>query len=287
MHVRLRLTGLLQMTSRISKVVAACASAVASLVPLYQMLSSGPAGSPPKQELLQGVLTTRLGEYRCRDLPDASRICLNTDSFVKYNINGMARNFEVVSGEVSFVVRSDPRPFEVLAGSVLIRDVSTAFDVFKTRKSTKVTVVDGRIRVMAPVKIESRIKFDLTEADDSWQQAPEYHRLQQVEFDEASATLRSRPALNEQRLTQMLAWQKGRIDLNGRSLDEALTEFSRYQPVTRFKYADNSIGKITVGGSMEFTNLNDFLQAVEHEFHVKYAITEVNGNQVVYLSRRP
>jgi ferric-dicitrate binding protein FerR (iron transport regulator) len=276
----------LQMTSRICKVVAACASAIAGLVPLYQMFLNGPANSPPANELSHGHLSTKLGEYHCFVLADSSEACLNTDSLVKVDINSTARHIEVVSGEVSFVVHKDSRPFDVLAGSVLIHDVSTAFDVLKTRKSTQVTVVQGSIRVMAPVKIDSRIKFDLAQADDGWQRAPEYHRLQQIEFDEAAGTLRSRPALTETRLAQMLAWKKGRIDLNGRSLEEALSEFSRYQSVTRFKYADSSIGKIIVGGSMEFTNLDDFLQAVQHEFHVHYRITYVDGDQVVRLSRQ-
>jgi ferric-dicitrate binding protein FerR (iron transport regulator) len=121
-----------------------------------------------------------------------------------------------VSGEASFVVRKDKsRLFNVLSGAMLIHDLSTSFDVYRKRNSTQVTVIEGRIRIIAPINKESRLKFDLAEADSAWKAAPEFHRLQQVEFDEATGTLHVLPALTEQGLAQLLAWRQGRIDLNG------------------------------------------------------------------------
>ena len=234
-----------------------------------------------------GERRTRLGEYRCEKLPDESQVCLNTNSVIRYTFNRSIRNIELVSGEASFVVRTDKgRAFDVLSGGTLIHDLSTSFDVYKKRNSTQVTVTEGRIRIIAPINAESRLKFDLAEADSAWSAAPEYHRLQQLEFDEATGALHVLPALTEQGLAQLLAWRQGRIDLTGRTLGEALNEFSRYQPIAGFNYSDKSLSEIRVGGDMEFNHLDDFLDALEREFHIHHTITGTGGNTVITLSRQ-
>jgi ferric-dicitrate binding protein FerR (iron transport regulator) len=205
---------------------------------------------------------------------------------IRYTFSRSTRNIELVSGEACFVVRTERRPFNVLSGGALIRDLSTSFDVYKKRHSTQVTVIEGRIRIMAPLDSESRLKFDLAEADGTWKVAPEFHRLQQVEFDEATGTLSVLPVLTEQRLSQLLAWRRGRLDLTARTLPEALGEFSRYQPISRFSYSDKSFNELRVGGNMGVTNLDDFLDALEREFHIYHTKTSADGNTVVTLSRQ-
>jgi transmembrane sensor len=250
-------------------------------------ITINPNSHTPGNPTLTGSVITKLGEYRCEKLPDESQVCLNTNSAIRYIFNRSTRNIELVSGEASFVVRKDTsRPFNVLGGGALIRDLSTSFDVYRRRNSTKVTVIQGRIRIIAPINSESRVRFDLAEADSAWKAAPEFHRLQQMEFDNATGSLHLLPALTEERLSQLLAWREGRIDLNARTLAEALEEFSRYQPIAKFIYSDKSISKIRVGGSMEFTNLDGFLAALENTFHIYHTTTGTDGNTVIILSRQ-
>lgn len=93
-----------------------------------------------------GSYSTRLGEHLCQHLPDDSQVCLNTNSAIRYSFSRNTRNVEVVSGEVSFTVRSDStRPFNVLAGDALVHDLSTSFNVYRKPDSTLVTVIDGRV----------------------------------------------------------------------------------------------------------------------------------------------
>ena len=239
------------------------------------------------EQKLSGSLSTRIGEYRCEKLPDESDVCLNTNSFVHYTFSRDARNVELLAGEASFVVRRDKnRPFDVLSGDALIHDISTSFDVYKKRGSTQVTVIDGLIRVVAPIRPELRFKFDHAEANNAWKIAPEFHKLQQLEFDDATRTLRVRSDLSDLQLSQRLAWRKGRIDLTELTLGEALDEFSRYQPDTSFEYSDKSLSHIRVAGSMGSGRLDDFLYALEHEFHIRHTITKTGEDTVITLSRQ-
>lgn len=224
---------------------------------------------------LKGAFTTRLGEHRCEKLPDGSDICLNTKTTVRFSFGSNGRNVELVAGEASFVVRADRRPFDVLAGGLLIRDVSTAFDVYKKGDSTLTTVVDGKVQVV-PIN-----------AGSGWKTAPEFHRLQQIEFDEATGTLHARTTLTENGLSQVMAWQRGRIDLTGRRLDEVLEEFARYQPIERFHFQDELLREVRMGGELETTNLKDFLDTLKALNGIQYSLTrDPDGQMTVNLSRR-
>jgi ferric-dicitrate binding protein FerR (iron transport regulator) len=127
----------------------------------------------------------------------------------------------------------------------------------------------------------------LAETDSAWKTAPEFHRLQQLEFDEATGTLLVRKDLSESRLAQILAYQRGRIDLTDRTLEEALEEFSRYQPITRFEYSDRSIGKLIVNTNLDFTDLDGLLTALQQEFKVYHTKAGTGTDTVVTLSRHP
>lgn len=250
-----------------------------------------PLNHPAVTDLTQaGAYSTRLGQHLCQSLPDDSQVCLNTNTLIRYSFNGNTRNVEVVSGEASFRVRSDTtRPFNVMAGGAVIHDLSTSFDVYKKQGSTLVTVIDGRVRIAAPIGIDTRTKFLQATVANAWQSAPEYKRLQQIEFDEATGQLREPHELTEDRLEQLLAWHRGRIILNGRTLGEALEEFSRYQPPDQFefKFQDPQLRRIVVGGDMEATNLMDFLDAVDHEFAIRHRLKKrADGKIAVMLSRQ-
>jgi transmembrane sensor len=242
------------------------------------------AGKSVADMPLTGSFATLRGEAHCHQLPDGSEVCLNTNSHVNYTFGRSTRNIELVTGEASFVVRNDPRPFDVVSGSLLIHDLSTSFEVYQKSHSTQVTVLQGRVKVIAPINEATRDKFNSAEAESAWKRGLEIRKFEQVEFYEFSQTLHVRPPLNEPRLAQLLAWQQGRIDLNDRTMGEALDEFSRYQPINKFSYTDPSIRTLHVGGSLEFARLDDFLAGIEHEFHIRHSIMGSGGSAVVLLS---
>ena len=261
---------------------AACGTAI-----MFYLIFAASNGKSPQHSTLTGAYATQRGEHRCETLPDSSRVCLNTKTMVRYTFNQETRNVELVSGEASFTVKSDEhRPFDVLSGGLLIHDLSTGFDIYKKTRSTLVTVTDGRVKVMAPIDNASLRKFNHVQAESAWKAAPEYHRFQQIEFDEVTGTLHERRTLTEQGLSQLLAWQTGLIDLNGRTIGEALEEFSRYQPIENFKFQDEALRALRAGGLLQSTSLNDFLDSLEPVYQIHHTVTKgADGNTVITLSR--
>jgi len=252
----------------------------------FLLQSAGDHRNPVVEDrALTGSFATQLGEHRRENLPDGTAVLLNTNTFVRYAFDQHGRHVELVSGEAAFlqVPKDAGRPFDVRSGGVVVRDIGTSFDVYRKRASTLVTVIEGRVKVAGTAPLGSG--SDAGDAESAWKSAPVYQRLQQIEFDEATQTLHERRSLTEQRLSQLLSWQRGRLDLNRMTLEQALAEFSRYQPIDTFRYQDPSLRSIRMGGELGATNLMDFLDSLEHVFNIHHIVTKgSDGKTLVTFS---
>lgn len=95
--------------------------------------------------------TTDVGQRRSVILPDGSTVLLDSRSSLRVDFTAATRQVELVQGQALFAVLHDPRkPFLVRAGGTVIRDIGTQFDVKQRSDDTVVTVVEGRVAVVAP-----------------------------------------------------------------------------------------------------------------------------------------
>lgn len=239
----------------------------------------------PPERSQTGAYSTQRGEHRCRKLPESSEVCLNTGTTVRYVFTESKRYLEVVTGEATFTVHHEPRPFEVLSNNMLIRDVSTKFDVYRRSDSTLLTIIDGSVKVLARSGDQARPE---SETESVWKSAPQFHRLQQIEYDESSRALYQRAPLTDQGLSQFMAWQRGELDLTNMPLWAVLQELSRYQPTdSTFIWQDKEMRQLRLGGLLKSTNMGDFLVWLEHEHGIRHKIAGgANGKRVITLSRR-
>lgn len=242
---------------------------------------------PPTERPVTGSLSTVKGEHHCWKLPDSSEACLNTATVVHYSFTRRARNLEIEAGEATITVHGDERPFEVLSGSMLIRDLSTSFNVRKKEGATVLTVVDGRVKVMAPVDTRLHQQFVLAEPEPGWNAALEFQSPQQLEFDEATESLHERPPLSKDQISQLLAWHHGRLDLTSKRLIEALDEISRFQGVDEFNVPDPVLRQLPLDGDCDPTDLRGFLRALSGKYGIRYSFSHAaDGRTTVNLTRQ-
>jgi transmembrane sensor len=94
---------------------------------------------------------TDVGQQRTVQLSDGSSIEINSKSQVRVLFSKNERNVELIRGQALFRVAKDPaRPFVVRSDGTRVRAVGTQFDVYKKASGTTVTVVEGRVAVLAP-----------------------------------------------------------------------------------------------------------------------------------------
>ncbi len=94
------------------------------------------------------VYSTGVGEQRIVRLKDGSLLHLNTHSRVEVDFSDRARRLELLEGEALFnVARDTARPFQVTTRSAVVVALGTQFNVYEQRGRTKVSVLEGRVRV--------------------------------------------------------------------------------------------------------------------------------------------
>ena len=276
----------IRVSGNVSKAVIGIIGAMAVTGVIVQLVMTEREDSTGRLQI--GTFKTARGEHRCFDLPDRSRACLNTDSMLRFTYSIRARNIELLSGESLLTVAPDKRRFAALSNRFLTVDLSTQFLLRKTGTGTLMTVTVGAVRVTStPLDTAMLTAFEHGSAKPASKADREYHRLDQVEFDDVTGTLHERFALTEQGLTQRLAWQRGRIGVTGLSLDEAFSELGRYQRIDVVDIKDPALRKVRLGGEIDTSGLKDFLRSLEVLYRVHSNIeTAADGKTTVTLSRR-
>src|SRR3546814_1494012 len=107
-----------------------------------KIANGGTAGGNSSQ------LQSKLGEIREVQLPDGSRVTLDTDRLVLTKFDRDMRDVRLVRGRARFNVEKDNRPFVVAAGTGTIPALGKSFDVGLARdERVTVPLFEGAVAV--------------------------------------------------------------------------------------------------------------------------------------------
>jgi transmembrane sensor len=184
---------------------------------------------------------TKVGEQRSALLADGSRITLNTASKIEVRLQADHRVVRLLQGEVLFEVAHDAqRPFEVQAGNVVVRAVGTQFDIDQRATRTAVTVVEGRVAMIA--------------ADSRTGNLPVLSAGDRVVVHSGG------PGALEHNvnLAEATAWTQHQLVFHHRPLGEVADEFNRYN-VGRIEIRNPSLRKQEVTGTFRSNDVASFV----------------------------
>lgn len=209
---------------------------------------------------------TAIGERRVVVLSDNSRIELNTDSKVVVRYRKGVREVKLVRGEAVFEAAPDARPFVIKAADAVMQaDAATEMAVRLRSDGAAVTVKRGAV-ALDPEPAERKDELRLTAG---------------VAAIYTSAGSRSR-AVSDSEIDRALAWRQGAIALNGQSLEQAVTEFNRYNR-QQIRISDPSISGLRLAGYFQTTEPRSFVAAVTDAFPVR---ASEGADGAIRLSRR-
>ncbi|MCX5464179.1 FecR family protein [Alcaligenes parafaecalis] len=178
----------------------------------------------------QRLLTARGGRQQF-DLPDGSRLDLNTDTELNIAFYESRRSVELLRGEALFAVHSDKsRPFSVEAGEAHVLVTGTQFNVRREADKVTVAVREGSVQ-LSTGPWWRRERASLTAGQVS------------------SAVQSSLTPLSQERVEAITAWQQGRIVFRDVPLATVASELSRYldQPL---RVLDPQIAKLRISGTL-------------------------------------
>lgn len=204
---------------------------------------------------------TNIGEQRTVVLADESAIKLNTDTKLLVDYSKTARHVALKQGEAYFSVAKDSiRPFEVAAGSGLIRAVGTAFAVTVNNDQITVAVLEGVVKV----------KPNRSGSAQNTPEEYEVSRGESITYWESGATAQV-VAADARRIN---AWRAGKLDFDSARLADAIAEYNRYTK-KKILIGNDQIKEVAVSGVFDIGDTPAFLFLLQHSLNLK--ITEHPG----------
>jgi transmembrane sensor len=184
----------------------------------------------------QPTYTADVGEQRSIRLSDGSTVTLNSRSKLRVRFTNEQRTVELLQGEALFhVAKNAARPFVVRADGTSVRAVGTQFDVNKGRESTIVTVVEGKVAVLAdavllPVPIEAPTNPANPSGGDAIVRPPRGTAVPILlsAGEQLRVVSGVAPQPTKANLSTATAWTQGQVVLESASLTEVAEQFNRY-----------------------------------------------------------
>ena len=229
---------------------------------------------------------TAIGEQRVFTLDDGSTVHLNTRSELVVRFDQHQRRIDLVQGEAYFVVAKDPeRPFQVHGGDTVFSALGTRFNVRVWEDRAQVTVVEGRVAVLA----ESQEQTNLTPANDEVRPTPvragsgaivaDIQTIQLTAGEQANIVGTGIEQSESANLEQVTAWTSRRLVFDSEPLSSVLEEFNRYSHDT-VRVEDPTLSALEISGTFDLGDVESLLESLQAIRRVE-VVRETEGTRIV------
>jgi len=246
------------------------ASVVAVL--LIGIWSIVPTAQPPRS--VQDYVTD-VGEQRNVELPDGTRININTGTALSVDFSEDELRVRLLQGEAFMEVARDPsRPFVVDSTAGEVRALGTAFATrLRGRSILEVTVTEGRVAV-ASKSPRSRERQGIHNEPAA--------TVEVSAGNEAviAGDVEHVAAIDDSELTRRLSWRSGVVVFAGDPLHRVVEDISRYTDID-IRILDPDLEQLPIGGYFRVGEVEPLLESLEIVFGIK-VIRDADG---IALSR--
>jgi len=250
--------------------------AAAVLLVMGVVLQLSPLGYRP------GLYHTDIGEQRVVELPDRSRLAIDSSTRLRVRYSDGARVVELLEGQVQFTVAKDPlRPFKVVVGDRSIVALGTVFTVDYADDQVNLAMLEGRVAIVDPGS-EMFVDAAGPAAPVSSGAAPAVP-VEVVAGEAWKVDRHGRAMLiPEADIEAATAWRQGKVILRAETLSEAVRRMNRYSH-RQLVVEDESLGAMRLSGVFEVGDSERFLQALELYLPI---VTDYSDSGVVRIKAR-
>ena len=227
-----------------------------------------------------------MGESNSINLPDESKLVLNTDSFVQVKYTKNARIIELHRGEIHIDVAHDTtRPLSVVAKGKVIQAVGTAFNVEVRNQLVELIVTDGKVLVEERYKLANEKDGSQIDIEKIAQRLPNtslaISKGEKVDLDQSRAVTKNVVKVDTAELAASLSWQQGNIIFRGEPLSEVMAEISRYTDIEFELAANQELEQVQVAGLFKTGDVKGLLEVLSNNFNIN---AEKIGQHKIVLS---
>ncbi|HEX6866468.1 MAG TPA: FecR domain-containing protein, partial [Caulobacteraceae bacterium] len=185
-------------------------------------------GIIPNREFQTRAFHTGFGERSTITLPDGSKVTLNTESVVRTEAIKGRRQIYLDKGQAYFEVAHDAgRPFVVNAAGRTVTALGTAFEVRVDQGRFEVTLVEGKVRVEAPIPEAAALAAD----PPNTAEAPRVQSTEMVAGTQLLATAQAEWKLQAADARREVSWTTGQLMFLRQPLGDVAAELNRYSHV--------------------------------------------------------
>ena len=202
------------------------------------------------------TVTSAFGSYSSLELPDGSKVWLNSGSQLKYPVlfNGKSRRV-YLTGEAYFEVNSEPNaPFLVNTHYFVVKATGTRFNVssYKNYRNPSVTLVEGKVAIQGM-------------AQNSTSEIAVLHPQQHMVFDTLNGTI----AVQTEDTYKHIAWKDGKLVFRNDLLSEVARRISLQYNVD-IEIAGENTNKNRYRATFENEPLNEVLELLKISSPIDY-----------------
>lgn len=246
--------------------VLALVFAINLLVPATQWQAPALEEQPllASSETSDTLYETGIGAHSTVNLPDGTRMLLNTNTQVSVTYSDNERLLILKKGELLVEVAHDKqRPLRVQVGDKVVEAVGTAFNVYlKDDQSFDVIVTEGRVHVK-PIEDKTITVLDANHS----KAIQELGRGEKLSVRASQST--EVEAIGLAVINDRLSWRDGNLAFRGETLQDALNELSRYTPDS-FKVVDPRIKDVRIAGLYKAGDVDGLLLALKENFNITH-----------------
>jgi transmembrane sensor len=201
---------------------------VRSAAAAAMVLTIALVASWPLRNQIEPSYATAVGETRMVQLPDKSRVWMNSDSRVRVAFDSRQRRVELIRGEAFFeVAKNVRRSFVVKAGERYVTALGTSFLVRHEPDHTAVTLVEGKVAI-SPSPQLSENALQAPSGSSAVGASPWILSAgQRLTLVSAGAA-----KIDEPSVESVLAWRRGEVVLIDTPMHQAVSEMNRYDKTT-------------------------------------------------------
>jgi len=220
---------------------------------LVYSVKGADAANPAQAMLLNTIATPRGGQYQV-NLPDGSKVWLNTSSSLKFPVQFSKNERRVVlSGEAYFeVAKNKLKPFVVKTAAQEVEVLGTHFNIhaYPDERNLKTTLMEGAVAISFtnPAIKEALLK------PGQQAQLNGSEQLKVLDVD----------------IEQAIAWKNGLFMFDGQDLEGIMKQVSRWYDVD-VVFENDEVKKKTFKGTISrFNHISQLLQVLESTGSVEF-----------------
>lgn len=216
--------------------------------------------------LVDEIYRNPVGGLRQIDLPDGSKITLNTATRVVVNYGLHSRDVTLLEGEAGFEVAPDPdRPFHLDAGPRRFETGSGRFNLHRlTSENAELIVAAGEVTALRPRHSTVKTPAQLRNALSYTYGEVTVHALRGATI---GPDWQSIWQLEPAELQQRLAWQQGLIVASQQPLEDTLAEIERYTS-RKFVLADPTLRSVRITAEFGAGDIDAVLHTLRDQYSI-------------------